>query len=125
MSKTQTKYLPTVASKNQPFEFNPVTLVSMLNADQHFEIAWRSFTGGQLLFMAGTSDEYRNLIQAAFKLLFESADFRSLDVDTQARQETMCVQLIVFLESIQELNDSTNAAIIESVEAKYNQLFQN
>ena len=125
MQKIQNQSLLPMVSNDSTFEFDPVALVSMLNPNQHFETAWKSYVQGQLLFMAGDIEEYKDLMTIAFKGLFSSADFRSLDADTQIKRQNMAVQLVILLGNMQELHDGINDSIVQSVEAQYSQILQN
>lgn len=124
MKKVQHQSSTPVASNDQPFEFNPITLVSLLNSEQYFEIAWRAYIQGELFFMSGSAEEHKDLIQKAFKAMYSTADFQALNEETQNQQMNMGVQLLILLDYVKELNDSTNDRIIECVNAKYTQITQ-
>ncbi len=108
-------------SNDSLFEWNPITLVSMLSPNQHFEIAYQAYLHGQVLFMVGDTQEYSDLLSSAFKGLFASNDFHSLDAETQTQRQNMAIHLMTLLMNLGELDGTINDCIIKSVETKYNQ----
>ena len=97
-----------------PFQFNPLSLVSLLSPGQHYDIAGKSFLNSQLLFKKGRHKDYDDFLTSTFKNLFASKSFLSLDADLQSKQRNMAIELIAFLSEVKEMDKKINNQIVST-----------
>ncbi|MCP1384817.1 hypothetical protein [Runella salmonicolor] len=104
---------------DSPFQFNPITLMSMLDKKQHFDIAAQAFLQSQLLFNAGRLKDYENFLIPVFKAAFASDAFLSLHADTQAMHSNMAMQLLTLLSEMKDLDKKINNKIVKAAQKQY------
>ncbi|WP_428661953.1 hypothetical protein [Runella sp.] len=115
----------TLTEQNQsesPFQFNPITLMSMLDSKQHFDIAAQAFLQSQLLFNVARLKDYEQFLVPILKAVFTSEAFLSLNADTQANQQNMAIALITFLSGVKDLDKKITNKVVKTVERKYREM---